>query len=163
MPRKLTRSRASVLALATGAAKPTRAKPRHLEAAVQYVSVGDVVAMYLTVPEPPSANRYWRIYRGRAVVSAEAVEYKRVVRDKARAVGHRCFGPDVRVKVMLDWHRQRKSGDLDNRIKVALDALRGVLYADDKQVIEIHAKRFDDRVDVTNPRGTLWMGVEAVP
>jgi hypothetical protein len=39
MPRKLTRSRASVLALATRAAKPTRAKPRHLEAQEQRLFV----------------------------------------------------------------------------------------------------------------------------
>lgn len=109
-----------------------------------YASLGPIVAMILDLPEPPSANRYWRVYRGRVVVSAEATRYKALVIVEAMRVRHRPFGKDVPVAVTLNWFRGKRMGDLDNRIKVTLDALRGVLYADDKQVVEIHAFRSDD-------------------
>ena len=104
--------------------------------------------MRLTLPEPPSANRYWRVYRGHPVTSAEARAYKRRVQLTTRArplEGNVC--------VMLHWFRGRRSGDLDNRLKVALDALRGIAFADDKQVVAILAYRHEDkahpRIEVT--------------
>lgn len=53
------------------------------------------------------------------------------------------------VVVTLHLYRPRRAGDLDNRIKVTLDALRGHAYADDDQVVELHAYRHDDKA---NPR-----------
>lgn len=32
-------------------------------------------------------------------------------------------------------------GDLDNHIKACLDALNGICYKDDRQIVEIHAKK----------------------
>lgn len=109
--------------------------------ASRFVQMGDVLAMALELPEPPSANRYWKLWRGRNVVSPEATAYKRAVWIEALRVRHKAFPKDVPVSVTLRWGRAKKMGDLDNRIKVTLDALRGVLYADDKQVTEIHAYR----------------------
>lgn len=43
------------------------------------------------------------------------------------------------------FYRPRKSGDLDNRIKILLDALQNILFEDDKQITEIHAYRFEDK------------------
>lgn len=99
------------------------------------------VAMYLYLPEPPSANRYWRNWRGRMVVSAEARAYKARVWAEAVRCKHRPMSGPVRVT--LFWRRKAKRGDLDNRIKVVLDAIKGTLYDDDKQVVEIHARRMD--------------------
>ena len=102
---------------------------------------------FLELPLPVSANRYWRNYRGRTVVSAEAKNYKKIVRLQAQHRGIRPFaGP---VAVYLRVYRARKSGDLDNSIKVLLDALCGVAYADDKQIVELHSWRHDDP---ENPR-----------
>jgi crossover junction endodeoxyribonuclease RusA len=144
-PRKLSARSVLDIATATGTTRARGAASAH------------PFGMVLTLPEPPSANRYWRIYRGRAVVSAEAKAYKATVHDEARRAGYRPFGPDVRVKVSLYWYRAKRMGDLDNRIKVTLDALRGVLYADDKQVVVIHAERIE------RPReGRLFVMVERV-
>ena len=49
------------------------------------------------------------------------------------------------VAVTLQWYRGRHAGDLDNRIKCALDALQGAAYANDNQVTELHAYRHDDK------------------
>lgn len=100
----------------------------------------------LVLPEPPSANRYWRttVARGGFVqtyVSAEAKEYKQTVREMA---GLDCvlIGD---VSIAVTWFRSRRSGDLDNRIKVFCDALQGVVFANDSQIVEIHAIRREDR------------------
>lgn len=103
----------------------------------------------LTLDMPPSANRYWRSNpRGGVYVSEEARTYKADVAVMAHAQGLRdALAGDVAVTVRV--FRAQRSGDLDNRLKVLLDALRGVAYGDDKQVIEIHAFRFEDKA---NPR-----------
>lgn len=103
--------------------------------------------MQITLPEPPSANRYWRTYRGKVVPSTEAKRYKAAVallasRSKPIPAGTPC-------SVLIRWYRGIRSGDLDNRIKVLLDALKGLAFEDDGQVVELHAYRHDD---AGNPR-----------
>jgi crossover junction endodeoxyribonuclease RusA len=101
----------------------------------------------LQLPLPPSANRYWRIYRGRAVISSEAKKYKEHVGWKCRERG---ITPIVEnVRVTLDIYRARKAGDLDNFIKVGLDALQGHAIYNDNQIVSIVANRHDDK---DNPR-----------
>lgn len=97
----------------------------------------------LTLPIPPSANRYWRSVDHRVIVSPEAQEYKRLVRYST--TGIRPFKGNVAVNVTV--FRPRKAGDLDNYLKVLLDALKGVLYDDDSVVVELHAFRDDDKRD----------------
>ena len=99
----------------------------------------------LTLPWPPSSNRYWRNCRGRMVKSKEATDYcatvAKLCEDLRTSIGE--------VIVRLDFYRPRKAGDLDNRIKILLDAMQRTAYKDDKQIVEIHARRFDDKA---NPR-----------
>lgn len=101
----------------------------------------------LTLPPPVLANRYWRKFKNRMVISAEAKAYKAHVALLARTSGAVLLTGDISVR--LDVYRGAKRGDLDNKIKVVLDALQGICYADDKQIVEIHALRFDDK---KNPR-----------
>ncbi|MBA3837136.1 MAG: hypothetical protein C0499_05710 [Zymomonas sp.] len=105
----------------------------------------------IVLPEPPSSNRYWRNVAGKTLLSKEA----RVYREAVQTV---CTAKRVRpvagaVVLQLAWYRARRAGDLDNRIKQVLDALRGHAYADDAQVVELHAYRFEDaarpRVEIT--------------
>jgi crossover junction endodeoxyribonuclease RusA len=107
--------------------------------------------MKLTLPVPPSANRYWRTVQGRVYVSTEARRYRVDVHLRALTEGMRkpLTGPVV---VSATIYRERKTGDLDNRLKVLLDALKGVAFIDDDQVVEIHARREDDRA---NPRAEV--------
>jgi Holliday junction resolvase RusA-like endonuclease len=53
------------------------------------------------------------------------------------------------VALLITVFRPRKTGDLDNHLKVLLDSLNGVAYKDDKQVAEIFISRFEDK---ENPR-----------
>ena len=102
--------------------------------------------MTFTLPCPPSANRYWRIFGGRAVLSKEARLFKKKVAVLLHAKVKRLDGP---VSVTVSWYRARKSGDLDNILKATLDSLKMIAFRDDKQVTAIHAYRFDDKA---NPR-----------
>lgn len=108
-------------------------------------------------PLPPSANKYWRLARGRLIVSDEAKQYKHTVAMLAKVDGVRPLTGPVAVTVAV--YRERKSGDLDNRLKVLFDALQGAFYANDAQIRELHATLHDDKHDphvevtVTSLRG----------
>lgn len=104
----------------------------------------------LTLPYPPSANRYWRVVRGQTLVSAEARAYKRTVAQLCLVARIRPFTGDV--MLMLDIYRPLRRGDLSNRIKVLEDALEGYAFDDDAQVVDIAARRFDDKA---NPRAEV--------
>lgn len=122
----------------------------------------------LTLPYPISANRYWasRMVKPKGkpafvstYVTPEAKAFKEQVALIAKAAGVLSpFKGRVAVSYRLypnrpqDWKtRQRKHGaawddsvmciDLDNAQKVLLDALKGVVFEDDKWVRRIEAER----------------------
>jgi crossover junction endodeoxyribonuclease RusA len=96
----------------------------------------------MVLPYPPSSNRYWRTYRGRTVKSDEARKYQDEAGWCARVAGAEMLAGDVAMELKI--YRPRKSGDTSNRIKVLEDAMQGILYENDNQIVEIHAYRFDD-------------------
>jgi len=107
----------------------------------------EVIEYTLTLPVPPSANKYW-IYTGnRVATSPEAKAYKQAVKLLSPVT---IITGNVAVNVSV--FRPAKRGDLDNYLKVMLDALEGVLYENDNQITEIHAFRYDDK---ENPRVEL--------
>ncbi len=113
----------------------------------------------LTLPEPPSANRLWRksgaghLYKDKTVLAFREAVYTACLKAK---VTRPKFAPADPLKVTLTWYRARKSGDLDNRAKASLDALRGLAFVDDNQVCELHLFRVDGqrpaRIEVTIER-----------
>ncbi|HFC8821481.1 TPA: RusA family crossover junction endodeoxyribonuclease [Neisseria cinerea] len=100
----------------------------------------------LKLPYPVSANRYWRIWRNKAVRSAEAAAYKSVVRRIAQEAGAVPSEGSVAVCLRLipkankDGSANKTVIDLDNALKVTLDALQGIIYENDKQVRRIVAE-----------------------
>lgn len=117
----------------------------------------------VTLPAPISANRYWRTRVAKGIVmtyiSPEAKAFKADVAYILRDAGVRKpIEGRVSVNITLyphrplDWQkRQQKLGDawddsvrsidLDNAIKVTLDALKGLAFEDDVWVREIWARR----------------------
>ena len=108
----------------------------------------------LTLPYPPSANRYWRtaVVGRRAMVhlSSEAKAYREDVAWRARLAGVAPIAGRVALTVRLfphrpqDWQRRQRKDpegwddtvqclDLGNCEKVLSDALNGVAWVDDKQ------------------------------
>lgn len=109
------------------------------------------------LPEAPSANRYWRNWRGRMVISAEARAYKNAAYLIARAAGARPLKQSVECAVTIVWYRKRRAGDLDNRVKICCDSLQGACFDFDSQIAELHAFRREDK---NNPR--MEITVEAL-
>lgn len=111
----------------------------------------------ITMPYPPSYNRYWRTGpHGKGYISGEGRAFKARALAALIPMKLQPFGGPV--KVTLKYYRPRKSGDLDNNIKCLLDCLQGAAYVNDSQIVEISAKRFDDKA---NPR--VEVTVEEIP
>ena len=86
-----------------------------------------------TLPVPPSANNYWRVYNNRIVVTDEAKAYKQEIGLLLRS----CIPLEGDVSVNFTVFRPRHKGDLDNYNKVMFE------------IVEIHSYRKDDK---ENPR-----------
>lgn len=89
--------------------------------------------------EIPSVNHYLgRTKSGRTYLTEQAKEFKKIVAIYCRNFELR----QGNVKIKFNWYiNHNRRSDLDNRLKVLLDSLTGIAYIDDKQVVEIHAKK----------------------
>jgi crossover junction endodeoxyribonuclease RusA len=117
------------------------------------------------LPYPVSANRYWRSFavkrrganRHSAIValSDEARSYKSECAWIAKAAGAKPLSGTVELRITL-VPANRVCMDLDNALKVTIDALKGIVYEDDAQVYRIVAERLA-------PDGKARLEVEALP
>lgn len=87
----------------------------------------------ITLPWPPSVNRYYRTFRGRMIISKEGREYRKAVQT---IEGEKFQGL---VAVEIEAHRpDNRRRDLDNTLKAALDALTHAgLWNDDAQIADL--------------------------
>lgn len=117
--------------------------------------------MRLILPYPVSANRYWRSFvprghkRAIVVVSDEAKAYKAECGWIAKHAGAKPASGAVEMRIRL-VPKNKVCMDLDNALKVTIDALKGIVYADDAQVYRIVAERAD-------PDGKARLEVEILP
>lgn len=98
---------------------------------------------WIVMPYPVGANRVWRNFNGRMVANPKAEAWKRVAADSARLAGvsvalgaveiHYCLHP----KQNKDGSANKTRLDIDAPAKALLDALNGVAYLDDKQVVRL--------------------------
>lgn len=102
--------------------------------------------MKLRLPYPTLLNRLYRHMRGRVVKAEAAKEYHKLVRLLALTqCARKPLAGDV--VLTLNVFRPRNAGDVDAPLKLVLDALQGVAYADDAQVAELHVYRWKDAAD----------------
>lgn len=102
---------------------------------------------------PPSVNAYWgaQLMHGhvRFYLTREAKAYKESVKWAALAATSKSttergiWFPDQEVALAMTWYRYPRRGDLDNKFKGVLDALEGIAYTNDSQVVELRARRQD--------------------
>ena len=109
---------------------------------------------HLILPGDPVAKGRPRVYGGHAITPRKTqraeerifAEFRRKYPDEAP------FDGPVSVYVKF-WLSKRGKPDIDNLIKTVLDALNGVAYADDSQIVSVFAeKRVPDRI-VQGARG----------
>lgn len=118
----------------------------------------------IELPEPPTANKWWRYRRGQQgkgghgqmYLSESAKAYKSAVwmlcGKFRRFDGGVLFDASTEIALSVFWRRGALrtpngglyyAGDLDKRLGVLLDALQGSIYVNDSQVVELHAFRLD--------------------
>lgn len=118
-----------------------------VEMALEQARAG-MVSQSIVLPLPPSTNDNWDNFNGRTVLSEAARSFRAGVKLRASIAGVRPFDGDVAVYVHV--YRANGKQDLDNYDgKALLDALQGVMFHNDRQVVERHSWRHDDKV---NPR-----------
>lgn len=121
-------------------------------------------ATTLVLPPALSANRYWRPVKiGQHITivpTTEAKAYRRTVALSAKAAGVEPIPGRVALTVRMypgrpqDWARRAakdpdgwddgvRSIDLDNALKVLLDALKNIAFDDDAWVRKIDAERME--------------------
>jgi len=105
--------------------------------------------MTITLPWPPSVNRYYRSINGRQILSKTGRQYKK---DVAYLLAEYCirYGlpmhGDLRVSVEY-FPPSRRKYDIDNFLKALLDALEvsadqlNGAYVNDSQIIELHVSK----------------------
>jgi len=117
----------------------------------------------LVLPPPISANAYWKSFvLGKRIMvapSSEAKKYKKIVEEIARSsgikapiVGRVHVHIDLYPRRPLDWQKRAaknptnwddtvKSIDIDNARKCLYDAMKNIVFQDDKFVWSDSAKR----------------------
>ena len=103
----------------------------------------------IKLPWPPSTNRVWRNVKGRTILSADGRMYREVV-------GRHCLASKIAGK-RLSWRLSvrfiinppdRRRRDIDNLVKVPLDALtHAAVWLDDSQIDEMYMRRKEVKKD----------------
>lgn len=96
---------------------------------------------HFALPTPERTNAMWRQWQGKTLVS------KRHRLDKQLAPARFGAFEPMRgeVAVRLVWVRHRRVGDVDSRVKAALDLLTAIgVWVDDGQVVDLHVIRSDE-------------------
>ena len=98
-----------------------------------------------TLPYPPSVNSMYATVGRRRILSAEGRRFKSTVATIMLAYRVKPIRGDIIVTGRI--YRPRRCGDLSNRIKAAEDAMNGIGFVDDSQIVELHWYRYDDKDD----------------
>ena len=92
----------------------------------------------LTMPWPPSVNKYWRTFQGRMIISAEGRSYRKAVADQVliqRGAKHYAG----KLCVVIEAHRpDNRRRDLDNLLKAVLDGCTHAgVWEDDSNIVDL--------------------------
>lgn len=83
-------------------------------------------------------NKYYRVWRGRMVISPEGREFKgKVVKDLypfPKMEGH------IKLDITFNF-KDRHIRDLDNLTKALLDSLKGKIFDDDSEIYELATRK----------------------
>ncbi len=87
----------------------------------------------ITLPYPPSANTYYRTFRGRMLISKEGRQYKEAV--GTMALLSRLAKVEGKVEVELYvTPPDRRRRDLGNVEKCLVDSIKDILFGDDSEI-----------------------------
>jgi len=115
---------------------------------LDFVVVGIPVSRQTT---SPSALQRWQ----QTVAAAARSAMPRRRGGNGPSTGH--------LTVTLVYFYQSPPLDTDNMIKPILDAMKGIVYRDDCQVVDLHAavREMSGSYDLTNVTNVLWLALDA--
>lgn len=91
----------------------------------------------ISLPWPPSVNRYWRSAMGRVLISAEGRKYRHAVTVTCIIQGCATARGPLAVSIVAHAPDGRRR-DLDNLLKAPLDALTHAgVWEDDSQISDL--------------------------
>ncbi len=95
-------------------------------------------AITLTLPWPPSVNRYWRTFQGRMIISAEGRSYRKAVADQVFIQsGAKNYTGKLRVQIEA-FRPDKRRRDLDNLLKAVLDGCTHAgVWEDDSNIVDL--------------------------
>jgi Holliday junction resolvase RusA-like endonuclease len=90
---------------------------------------------------PPTLNNLFPTVGRRRIRSKEYAEWAEASAWEVRSQRPRKFLDDV--ELLIEMRRPRANSDVDNRIKAPKDLLTGLVYADDRQVVDVRCRWAD--------------------
>ena len=92
----------------------------------------------LTMPWPPSVNKYWRTFQGRMIISAEGRSYRKAVADQVFIQGG-AKNYTGKLRVVIEAFRpDKRRRDLDNLLKAVLDGCTHAgVWEDDSNIVDL--------------------------
>jgi len=92
----------------------------------------------LMMPWPPSVNTYWRMVKGRILISATGRTYRMAVAEQVVEQSMPTF-QKRKIKVTIEAFRpDNRRRDLDNLLKAALDSMASAgVFDDDSQIVDL--------------------------
>ena len=115
--------------------------------------------MWIFIPGKPKGKQRPRVVRGHAFTPQQTKDYELMIANLYKAMHGKMIDGYVRVEIYPLYLVPKKctkkkreqierkeilpavKPDIDNIIKIVLDGLNGVAYKDDKQVIEVKARK----------------------
>lgn len=97
--------------------------------------------MNINLPWPPSANRYWRFWNRKIIISREAIEYKKSVRQCSYTWPVKRINGRLELMIVA-FPPDKRPRDLDNLLKITIDSLESAaLFENDSQIDKITIER----------------------
>jgi len=87
-----------------------------------------------------SHNAYYRIYRGRYVISPAGRAFRERVRRTLAHLKKKPTKDKLRLRIRF-YFKDKRRRDLDNYQKALIDALKGVVFEDDSQIFQLHTSK----------------------
>lgn len=125
--------------------------------------------MNITIYGKPQPKERPRVYKGHGITPTRTKNYEAMIAAEWRAEYPKPLEGDLRVWITfymptpVSWSKAKKERaergiirpsvrpDIDNLVKIILDGLNGVAFADDKQVVELTAAKYYS----ANPRTAI--------
>jgi Holliday junction resolvase RusA-like endonuclease len=106
------------------------------------------IILRMTVPGEPVPKGRPRFGKGRTFTpvktrQAEAAVKWAAVVARLKGSGHGKPTADPIALTCRFYRANGRTADLDNLVKLVTDALNGIVWKDDRQVVQLHASRFD--------------------